>query len=417
MAIEEAGQRKAPGAEANLASAQSLQSSQASCRRRLALWCLASLPLLACALALLLQPLRYDVLLVGHSTIDVVDKTNRPGGAVAYAAAALTALGLRACIVSTGAELGASLGRGHKHELHTLPAPATLAFEHSYTFWGHQRKLRVLADPNVTLRAQQVPPRCLSARMVILGPLVSGDMDAASFRHATAAERLAPSASWADLLALRPRHVGLLGQGLQRQLTSGGSVQPLAQPSPQLLAGLGPQVSLFLSDVETVTWNASVLQSVADASARLLVTHGEQGASEMLPGGRQRAIPPFDVGAAVDTNGAGDTFGTVYMVGLARGDAEPGRMASYAASRACLQPQSCKPGCAAERFASDLAGWTALDRLRMDVADAAALLARLARHAALLAANALQPLWQPPLQVLQAMLGARLQGARTPAYL
>lgn len=49
---------------------------------------------------------------------------------------------------------------------------------------------------------------------------------------------------------------------------------------------------------------------------------------------------------AIDTNGAGDTFATVYMMAAMRGDPSPGSTASWAASRAVLQPQTCKPRCA-----------------------------------------------------------------------
>lgn len=49
---------------------------------------------------------------------------------------------------------------------------------------------------------------------------------------------------------------------------------------------------------------------------------------------------------AIDTNGAGDTFATVYMLAAMRGDPSPGSTASWAASRAVLQPQTCKPRCA-----------------------------------------------------------------------
>ncbi len=47
-----------------------------------------------------------------------------------------------------------------------------------------------------------------------------------------------------------------------------------------------------------------------------------------------------------DTNGAGDTFATVFMLALMRGARNPGATASWAASRAVMQPQTCKPQCA-----------------------------------------------------------------------
>ncbi len=46
---------------------------------------------------------------------------------------------------------------------------------------GNKRKLRVAAQPNVTMAAAHVPPHCRRARTVLLGPLVPGDVDAASF--------------------------------------------------------------------------------------------------------------------------------------------------------------------------------------------------------------------------------------------
>lgn len=54
----------------------------------------------------------------------------------------------------------------------------------------------------------------------------------------------------------------------------------------------------------------------------------------------------MQVPKALDTNGAGDTFATMYMLAAMRGDPSPGSTASWAASRAVLQPQTCKPRCA-----------------------------------------------------------------------
>ena len=48
---------------------------------------------------------------------------------------------------------------------------------------------------------------------------------------------------------------------------------------------------------------------------------------------------------AADTNGAGDTFATAYMLALAAGARNPGAIANWAAGRAVAMPQACKPGC------------------------------------------------------------------------
>jgi hypothetical protein len=50
---------------------------------------------------------------------------------------------------------------------------------------GHQRKLRVAANPNITLTKAHVPKWCWKARTVLLGPLTLHDIDAGSFLHRT----------------------------------------------------------------------------------------------------------------------------------------------------------------------------------------------------------------------------------------
>jgi len=43
----------------------------------------------------------------------------------------------------------------------------------------------------------------------------------------------------------------------------------------------------------------------------------------------------------VDTNGAGDTFATAYMLALASRSSRPGAVANWAAAQAVSQPQAC----------------------------------------------------------------------------
>ena len=67
------------------------------------------------------------------------------------------------------------------HDLVVVPSNRTLVFEHSYTFWGNHRRLRVAAQPDVTLTWDHVPARCRRARVLLLGPLMPEDMHPASF--------------------------------------------------------------------------------------------------------------------------------------------------------------------------------------------------------------------------------------------
>jgi hypothetical protein len=78
----------------------------------------------------------------------------------------------------------------------------------------------------------------------------------------------------------------------------------------------------------------------------------------------------MQVPEAVDTNGAGDTFATSFMIALMRGDPHPGHKAAWAASRAVMQPQTCKPRCAPDLITVGPGGLqpiSAAERLRLAV--------------------------------------------------
>lgn len=78
-----------------------------------------------------------------------------------------------------------------------------------------------------------------------------------------------------------------------------------------------------------------------------------------------------------DTNGAGDTFATAYMLALARGHPAPVSVAHWAGGVAVSQPQACKPGCvtsalqaawASQPAARAGAPWAALQRVLLPLA-------------------------------------------------
>jgi hypothetical protein len=199
------------------------------------------------------------------------------------------AAAVAATVAGPEADLSVLLGTS----VTVIAAAQTLTFEHSYTWWGHSRKLRVTANPNVTITPAHVPLRCRAARVVLLGPLTLHDVDAAAFAaaadgvcvridslvdeyacrctcmarccaclcmtvcmtlslffyaddaHADAgAARCCCnlcfttlwclSGLWARLLA-PGQAIGLMGQGFQRRLAADGQVQPLPAPSAQLM--------------------------------------------------------------------------------------------------------------------------------------------------------------------------------------
>ncbi|KAK9835526.1 hypothetical protein WJX74_002373 [Apatococcus lobatus] len=281
------------------------------------------------------ESLRPALLIVGNATIDLVDGKKSLGGAISYAAAVAEAYGVRACIV-TAAGSDADLAMFKGHDLHVVPTESTLTFEHTYTWWGHKRKLRVTAAPNVTLTMDHVPRHCRGARTILLGPLTPQDLNAATF--------VPPVPSWWQKLLGARQHVGYMAQGEQRTLDSTGRVIPAKLPSQHIQDAVTPQTSIFLSDVETDVWPKGSVAKLAAQSNRFVVTRGELGADVFSS---DSTIFHFDAEKvnATDTNGAGDTFATAYMLALSRGSSTPGAVANWAASRAVMLPQSCKPGC------------------------------------------------------------------------
>lgn len=276
--------------------------------------------------------IRPSILIVGPVTYDVVNGNKTVGGAATYAAAVSKAYGKRACIVVSAGE-SADLSVFEDHNVVHVPGVETLTFEHTYTWWGHQRKLRVVATPNVTLGVQHVPWRWLLAKVVLLGPLVSDDVNAAGF------VRLSGIIRW-----LLPQRVGLMGQGFQRIIGTKGEVSASEEPSAELMAGVGAGVNVFLSDVETDPWPPESINKIVKRSERLLVTRGDEGALEHSRHG-VKTILAEKVETVEDTNGAGDTFATAYMLALANNKGNPGAEAARAAARTVMQPQECKPWC------------------------------------------------------------------------
>eukprot|EP01025_Chloroclados_australasicus_P027489 TRINITY_DN2725_c2_g2_i1.p1 TRINITY_DN2725_c2_g2~~TRINITY_DN2725_c2_g2_i1.p1 ORF type:complete len:359 (+),score=29.06 TRINITY_DN2725_c2_g2_i1:120-1196(+) len=281
------------------------------------------------------QMLRPSLLIVGDVTVDVVEGKKVPGGAVSYSAAVAHGYGIKAHVVTAGGT-DADYSVFDGHHLRLISTEETLTFEHTYTWWGQHRKLRVTAQPNVTLSKSDVPWNWRCARTILLGPLIPNDVDASSFTQQ----------NWLEKLLCPGQRICLMAQGYQRSLDQSGRVSPLAQPSQQLLSGLARNVSVFLSDVETDSWEATTIENISQSCESLLITKGADGAS-LYQGGNESHIDVVQVDT-VDTNGAGDTFATAYMIALLEGSLHPGQQAALAASHTVMLPQRCKPKCVSD---------------------------------------------------------------------
>ena len=102
---------------------------------------------------------------------------------------------------------------------------------------------------------------------------------------------------------------------------------------------LGEGVSVFLSDVESDPWSEEELTAIVSSCDRLLITKGDKGAEELIGVQFRRDVEAAKVENVIDTNGAGDTFATAYMLGLAANVEDPAWVASQAAARIVTKPQ------------------------------------------------------------------------------
>lgn len=270
------------------------------------------------------------------------DRVALLAGAITYGAAVARGLNDKACIVTTaGSPADAAFWEGHR--THVIPTKSTLTFRHTYTWFGNARKLQVTAQPDHVLTAADVPFRCRLAKVLLVGPLTATDVDARSFTQ--------PKGLLYRMLLLF-QHVGLMAQGQQRSLDKAGTVKHLNEPSALLLDSLTKGTTVFLSDVETDPWTLEAFDGVVEQSRRLVVTRGARGVSAYVDrhGKRCDVHIPAERIKPVDTNGAGDTFATSYMLSLARGRSAQQALieGTWMASRVCLKPQECKPDCCAE---------------------------------------------------------------------
>ena len=243
------------------------------------------------------------ILLVGPLSLDVFvdgDRSRRaPGGAVAYAARAASALGERLAIL-TAAAAGDDLEAFDGHDLHLVETARTLSFELRTTNEG--RRLRLLQRNGHTLSAADLPRGWTEPQLIILAPLLPGDIDLASF------DGLAATAS------TTPRRM-VMAQGLQRLTDHSSAIFRAPHPAGTLLRLCTPRTSIVLSEGETSPWSAADIETVTARAAHLIVTRGRAGA-DIYTASR----PPLHVDAApaqpLDTTGAGDVFAAAFALTL-----------------------------------------------------------------------------------------------------
>ncbi|KAK9861264.1 hypothetical protein WJX84_006322, partial [Apatococcus fuscideae] len=119
-------------------------------------------------------------------------------------------------------------------------------------------------------------------------------------------------------IARSPAACGYMAQGEQRTLDPTGQYTPPSCPLPIIQVSIAGSFLLpkFLAS------------RLAALSNRFVVTRGELGADDFSSDNTTFHFDAEKVNAT-DTNGAGDTFATAYMLALSRGSTDPGAVANW----------------------------------------------------------------------------------------
>ena len=255
-----------------------------------------------------------DLLVVGHVTRDEVDGGVRLGGAASYAALAGAHLGYQTALLTVAPPddpLLEPLRRAPRLHLHCVPSDVMTTFALDYS--GGQRRLWLRRRARA-LTVDDVPDTWRRARIAYVGP-VAGECDGAF------------------VSALQAKFVGAGVQGWLRRFGEDGRVES-ADPGP----GHPYALKVAIVSEEDHPDATLAVRSFGWERGVLAVTRGARGATLWT------ARACIDVPAApaheVDPTGAGDVFGLVLTLELARGTpvAAAGHAAAAAAARVVEGP-------------------------------------------------------------------------------
>ena len=258
-----------------------------------------------------------SLLLVGAVTVDTIDGEQMPGGAVAYGAQVAAAFGIRAQIL-TIAGPDADLSPLDSHDVHVIDDAysVTFAFEPS----DGERLMRVPTQPSRPLSADDLPDDWSHPGAMLIAPLVRGDIDIDSF----------------SVVAEAADQVGMITQGLQRQLDDEHVVEVTVLPGLSFVRTCSHLYSCFRSTREAGFWTREQTETMLSQGARLVTTRGEDGAVLERDGVRLE-VPAFPIEHEADTTGAGDVFATALILALDQGEQAAARIAAAFAAASVEQ--------------------------------------------------------------------------------
>lgn len=256
--------------------------------------------------------------MVGHVTCDEVDGGVRLGGAASYAALAAATLGVETALVTAAPPdhpLLEPLRRAPRLILHCVPSDVITTFALDYAAGQRRLWLRRRAR---SLAIEDVPETWRRPGIAYVGP-VAGECGGAFVRE------------------LNASFVGAGLQGWLRRTRDDGLVEPAAL-APGAEGDLPPPLDVAIISELDHPDAAAVAQSRVVEGGTAAITRGARGATLLRNGAR--ADIPAAPAQETDPTGAGDVFGVVLTLELAKGRPLPaaGRAAAAAAARVVEGP-------------------------------------------------------------------------------
>ena len=256
--------------------------------------------------------------MAGHITRDEVAGGVRLGGAASYAALAAACLGFETALVTVAPPddpLLEPLRHTPRLALHCVPSDVMTTFGLDYA--GGQRRLWLRRRARA-MAIDDIPADWRRPRIAYVGP-VAGECDGAFVR------------------GLGAQFLGAGLQGWLRRVRDDGLVEPAALADAGEVRELPPLNVAIISELDHPDGEA-VVQSRVTSGGTAAITRGARGAT-LIGGGAREQIPAAPA-REVDPTGAGDVFGVVLTLELARGKsiAVAGRAAAAAAARVVEGP-------------------------------------------------------------------------------
>lgn len=259
-----------------------------------------------------------DLLVIGHVTCDEIGGATRLGGAASYAALAAACLGYETALVTAAPPdhpLLQPLQDDPRVTLHCVASQVMTTFALDYA--GAQRRLRLRRRAR-PLVAADVPVEWRRAPVAYIGP-VAGECDG-------------------DLV--RGLQAGFVGAGLQgwlRRTGPDGAVEPIPFTDVTELH-LPEPLDVAVLSVDDHPRAETLSSVLGRRGATVALTRGALGAA-LLTASTAIAVPAAPA-HEVEPTGAGDVFGVVLTLELARGAAlaRAGEIAAAAAARVVEGP-------------------------------------------------------------------------------